>query len=344
MLGINASEHTHLLDRGVELGVSHRAQLGPGHEPRARLKDSQFAGDRLGRSRMVAGDHHGTDMRALGGDHRGLGLDPRRIDHAYETQQHEVIFNAVRQLDRGASTGGGLRIHAERGGRHGARGDSQRPQRLAGKLLVALQKGSTSRVRERDVLTLVPNMAAFAEQQLGRALDENVQVLRLRAVEVHGGMTLAFRRERDFGKARIPFQLRLGHAELACSHDQGALRGVALDEPAAVLVAERGVVGERRGAQRPFECVAMRGRGIDCLAVDREVALGDVTAAADLDQRIGGGDRPHGHFVASERTGLVGADDGRGAERFDGRQLAHDGMSRCHAANAEAQPDCDYRR
>jgi hypothetical protein len=72
---------------------------------------------------MVAGDHHGADMRALGGDHRGLGLDPRRIDHAYQTQQHEVVLDALRQLDLGGSAGCGLRVHAKRGGRHGAGGD-----------------------------------------------------------------------------------------------------------------------------------------------------------------------------------------------------------------------------
>ena len=131
---------------------------------------------------------------------------------------------------------------------------------------------------------------------------------------------------------------------LRAATSQGALGGVALHEPAPVAIAERRVVGERRGAQRPFERVAVRGRGIDRLAFDREFALGDVAAAADLDQRIGGGDGAHGHFVARERAGLVGADDGCGPERFDRRQLAHDGMGRRHAADAEAEPDCDDRR
>ena len=88
----------------------------------------------------------------------------------------------------------------------------------------------------------------------------------------------------------------------------------------------------------------MRGAGIDRLALDREFALWDVAAAADVDQRAWRDNRAHGHLVARERAGLVGADDRGGAERFDRGQLAHDRMGRCHAADAQAEPDCDDRR
>ena len=76
--------------------------------------------------------------------HRGLRLGPRRIDHADEAEQHEVVFDALGQIDRGAAGRGGLRVDAERGGRHGARCDRQRPQRLLGEPLVALQEGGAS--------------------------------------------------------------------------------------------------------------------------------------------------------------------------------------------------------
>ena len=74
------------------------------------------------------------------------------------------------------------------------------------------------------------------------------------------------------------------------------------------------------------------------------VALRNVAAAADLDDRVGGGDGAHGHLVAGERAGLVRADHGRGTQRLDRRQLAHDGMGRSHAAHAEAQADRHDRR
>ena len=75
-----------------------------------------------------------------------------------------------------------------------------------------------------------------------------------------------------------------------------------------------------------------------------EVALRDVAAAADLDQRAGREDRAYRHLVAGQRTGLVGADHRRGTQRLDGRQLAHDGIGGRHASHADAQPHGDDRR
>ena len=101
----------------------------PVTEPRARLEDLELAGDRLGGRRVVAGDHDGADMRALGDRDGRLRLGARRVDHADDAEQHEVVLDALRQLDvgRGAS---GPRIEAEGGGRHRARGDRERAQRL----------------------------------------------------------------------------------------------------------------------------------------------------------------------------------------------------------------------
>ena len=114
VLGIDAGEHAHLLDDGVELGIVHGAQFGAGHEPRARLEDRQFARDRLGGRRMVAGDHHGADVRPLGGDDGVSGLGARRVDHADQAEQHEIVLDALGQLDLDVALGGRLRIDAER--------------------------------------------------------------------------------------------------------------------------------------------------------------------------------------------------------------------------------------
>ena len=89
--------------------------------------------------------------------------------------------------------------------------------------------------------------------------------------------------------------------------------------------------------QDPRQRLAVRGGGVDWLAVGRERALRDIAAAADLDGGLGRGDGAHRHLVAGERAGLVRADHGRGAERLDRRQLAHDGVGCGHAAHAEAQ-------
>ena len=152
-----------------------------------------------------------------------------------------------------ALRGRGLRVDAKRGGRHGAGGDCQRAQRLAGERLVALQQVRASVVGQRNGLAVLPDIAALRRAGFGRTLDENVQLARLVAIEMDGGMALAFGGEGDFRNARIPLQLRFGHAELARRHDQRAFGRVALHRPAPLAVHERGVVGERCGAQRPLD-------------------------------------------------------------------------------------------
>ena len=143
---------------------------------------------------------------------------------------------------------------------------------------------------------------------------------------------------------RKPLQLAGVDAELARGDDQRAFGRVALHHPAALALHQRRVVGERCGPQQFRDGVAVRRAFVDLLAFDREVALGDVAAAADVDQRVGGGDGAQRHLVAGQRAGLVRADHGRGAERLDRRQLADDGVGRRHPPHAEAQPHGDDRR
>ena len=159
-----------------------------------------------------------------------------------------------------------------------------------------------------------------------------------------GGVALALRGERDFrdpGKAR---ELGLRHAELARRDDQRTFGRVALHAPAPLAAGERGVVGQRRRAQHLRNAVVRMRVGGERRAFDRELALGDVAAAADLDELAGGGDRAHRHFVTRQGAGLVGADHGGGAERLDRRKLTHDGVGGCHPPHSQAQSDGHDRR
>ena len=100
---------------------------------------------------------------------------------------------------------------------------------------------------------------------------------------------------------------------------------------------ERRVVAEGDGreqiAQRPVG-------GVDAL-VDRveDRAAGVVAGAGHLVARAARVDHAYGHLVLRERAGLVGADDGRGAERLDRGELAHDGAALGHALHAEGERD-----
>ena len=100
------------------------------------------------------------------------------------------------------------------------------------------------------------------------------------------GVALALRGERDFGDARQPLEVGHADAELARSDHQRALGRIALHGPSPFALAKGRIVGERRGAQRLRHGFAMRRGRVDLLAFDSEIALGNVTAAADLDDGI----------------------------------------------------------
>ncbi len=312
----------------------------PGHDPRARLWDPKLAGDRRRRRRVVAGDHHGADCARLATVHGVLHLRARRIDHADKPQEDKLVLDAYRQLGRGSR----VRLEAQGSGRDTAAGDCKRAQGLPGELVVALCERGAALVVERDDPALLPHEPALREQDLGRALDEDLEVARGLIREMDGGVALALRGEGDFRNAREARKLSLGQAELARRDQQGALGRIALHRPAPLARGERGVVGERRRAQRSrYDLADRRGFG-ERGPRDGEAAGGDITTALDLDQLARGKQRAHRHLVASQRAGLVGADDGRGTERLDRRQLAHDSMGGRHAAHTEAQSNGDDRR
>ena len=162
VLGIDAGEHAHLFDDCIELGVRHGAQLGAGHEPRARLEDFELAGDRLGGCRMIAGDHHRADVRPLGDGDGGLRLRARRIDHADQAEQHKIVLDALGQLDLddAASAAAGSMPRAAAGMVRVAIASV----RSAWPASASLRRDSSARRSslERDNLAVVPEMAGIS--------------------------------------------------------------------------------------------------------------------------------------------------------------------------------------
>ena len=123
-------------------------------------------------------------MRALGGGDGDLRLRSRRVDHADEAEQHEVVLDAVRQLDRRHAIGAaGPRVETKRCGRHRARRDGQHAQRLAGERIVASRKLGAAVLVKRDHLAVRQQVTGFREQNLGRALDEDAQFAGLLAID-----------------------------------------------------------------------------------------------------------------------------------------------------------------
>ena len=147
--------------------------------------------------------------------------------------------------------GGGLRIEAERGRRHGARRDRQRAQRLAGERVVAPRELRAALLAERRRPCRPPTgSGTCASRTSGAPLTKTRSSPGLSRIEMDGGVALALGGEGDFGDARKARQLGLGDAELARRDDQRAFGRIALHAPALLAVHERRVVGERRRAQR----------------------------------------------------------------------------------------------
>ena len=65
------------------------------------------------------------------------------------------------------------------------------------------------------------------------------------------------------------------------------------------------------------------------------VSLGRVAGALEIHAPARGDDGAHRHLVFGQRAGLVGGDDVRRAERFDRREMAHDGVPLRHALHAQ---------
>ncbi len=74
-------------------------------------------------------------------------------------------------------------------------------------------------------------------------------------------------------------------------------------------------------------------------SASRMSPVGIVARAGDVVALAAGVDLAHGHLVLRERAGLVGADDGGGAERLDRGELADDGAALGHPLHAEREGD-----
>ncbi len=88
VLGRDAGEDADAVDLPDGLVVAQGTEVGAGH--RAAL-DAQLAGDRLGRDRVVAGDHAHLEAGRVRRRDGGLRGRSRRIDDAHDGQQGHAV-------------------------------------------------------------------------------------------------------------------------------------------------------------------------------------------------------------------------------------------------------------
>ena len=226
--------------------------------------------------------------------------------------------------------------------RQGAEGDAERAQRLAGECLVGrqdLRSGALS------VSGRASSPTSSCEQRVSRTSGAPLVKASRRSWRSASLCTvlISLRSEENGTSPR-----RAKRASSA-SASSPALRAATISAPS---------VGSPCTVQRPSRSCrtallarsaaeSVRTNSDRSAPIDRPAA---VPAAASPFRRVAGAaeghasacgrDHAHGHLVLRERAGLVGGDHVGGAERLDGREMAHDGVtsSPCAARRARAPP------
>ena len=178
--------------------------------------------------------------------------------------------------------------------------------------------------------------AARREQRAGRTLDDTrpsgragvrwtVTIRLLVAVERH----LA-----DARDSRGP-----GRRWSIPAFSAATIRAASVGSPStvsrAVVTFHFGVVAQHADAQGEARCSSARGSTRCRLAA--ELAGRRVAGAGHLDAALVQRVDAHGHLVPGQRPGLVGADDGGGAQSLDGGQSADERAHPGHALHPQRQ-------
>ena len=159
---------------------------------------------------------------------------------------------------------------------------------------------------------------------------------------MQGGAEHVFRLEGNHVDERGGLgRLGMGQPGLGGGNQQRRLGGISTHLVAAVVHDDLGIIAQQARTQALDE-----GRmfsGIYPPSFKTDFTFGMVSGAGDIIRPSTCVDRDDGHLVFGQGAGLIRANDGGAAERFDRRQFADDGAACRHARNARGQHDGDRR-
>jgi hypothetical protein len=96
LLGVDAREDdVALAQPATQLGIVHFGQLRTGDHVRLSPDQADPPRDRLAGAAAVAGDHDDADSRVPAAADRVRNLGTRRVDHADEAEELEVVLDRV---------------------------------------------------------------------------------------------------------------------------------------------------------------------------------------------------------------------------------------------------------
>ena len=326
----------------VELLVGgQRVQLVAGQRLAVLGDNAEVGGDAGGGQRVVAGDHDGADAGAAGLGHGVAHLGARRVDDADHAGPDQVVLDDVALFGDVGDLTGGVGADARHGGqRRGLKravGLAEGTVGLAGQALDVGQDVLAVAVGERADLVADRDARAEAQQHVRGALGEHGQVAALGVVLGDDRHALALGGERHLRHAGEALGGLVGLG-LTGRDDQRHLGRIADDLPLAVVLAQVAVVRQRAGDKRRQHLGAHGLADIGTVHADH-LADRRVAGAGDRDLAGRGDDAFDGHLVTGQRTGLVGADHGGGAQRLHGAELLDDGVVLGHALHAEREHD-----
>ena len=240
---------------------------------------------------MVAGDHDDRDAGAAARLERRPNIGAGRVLQPQQAQQQEP---GLRVVGVGGNVARRERPLRDRDDPEATGGHRRHRVRGPRGRLAALQDGVRC------------------------ALDEHPPV-------DHDGHATAPRVEGETGLVPIgAAELVGGHAEPPREHVEGRLHRIAVRLPQAVDRVHVPVGAPDRHLGRADDL------GPSVGWADDDVGDRPVPRLGDLGDGIRRPRLHHRHLVAGEGAGLVGADDGRGPQRLDGLEVAHQHRAPCH--------------
>ena len=321
--GIDPGRRRHAAERRVVAAIDRGARdhaVGPLHEPQLPPH-----GER--RCRVIPRDHHRPDAGGTAAVDGGPRLVAGRIDHADEPHVHEPALERRRIAGERFVAGHlspGDREHPQGPVGEPGRGGEDLPSPFGGEghhHAVSLLEAAGGEHRLRRPLR--------GQQSSGVGLHDHAHPLA-------DGVEGEFQDHRLGGIGR-------GHSPLRSRREQRPLRGIAHHRPDAL--GRRAERGGRAASGRPEQPPDIRiGAGSRGAVRGQNLPLGPVADAAHAEAASGSHELTHGHLVAGEGAGLVGADHRHRAERLDARKPPHEGVASHHPLDAEGQYERHHGR
>ena len=158
-VGETRQQTSSLIRFGGEPLVAHPVEFGSGQDQTAGRPQADLPRHGLGRVPVVAGHHDRLQTGPDGHLDRLHHLRPRRIDHAEQADEGQILFNLIR-------------VGVFGNGIQGAVCHGEHPEGVAGHFPVPFVNLPTHVFRQRNGLPVLKNTVAEVQNDVRRPLDE----------------------------------------------------------------------------------------------------------------------------------------------------------------------------